>query len=36
MRFHIGVSLRPKQILTFLGIVGAAIAGLIAGGVIPV
>lgn len=31
MRFHVGMTFRPKQIITFLGIVGAAIAGLVAG-----
>ena len=36
MRFHVGFTFRPKQIITFIGIIGAAIAGLIAGGVIPV
>lgn len=36
MRFHIGVSLRPKQIIGFIGVIGAIIGGLIAGGVIPV
>lgn len=34
MRFHMGFSFRPKQILAILGAVAAAIAGLIAGGVI--
>lgn len=36
MRFHVGMTFKPKQIITFLCIIGAAIAGLIAGGVIPV
>ena len=34
MRFHVGFTFRPKQIITFLGIVGAAIGVLFAGGVI--
>ena len=34
MRFHFGLSLRPKQILGFLAAAGAAVAALFAGGVI--
>lgn len=34
MRFHIGLTLRPKQILTIIGVIGGAIAALFAGGVL--
>lgn len=34
MRFHVGFTFKPKQILAFLAAAGAAIAGLVAGGVI--
>lgn len=34
MRFHVGVSLKPKQILAFLGSVVAIVAALIGTGVI--
>lgn len=34
MRFHMGFSFRPKQVIAFLGSVAAAVAALIAGGVI--
>lgn len=33
MRFHVGFTFRPKQIIAILGAIGAAIAGLYAGGV---
>lgn len=34
MRFHVGVSLRPKQILGFLAVAASVVAALFAGGVI--
>lgn len=34
MRFHVGFTFRPKQILAILGAAGAVIAALFAGGVL--
>lgn len=34
MRFHVGFTFKPKQILTIVGFIGAAIAALFAGGVL--
>ena len=36
MRFHVGFSFTPKQVVGLLAAAGAVVGGLIAGGVIPV
>lgn len=33
MRFHVGFTFRPKQIISFLAAAGAVVAALFAGGV---